>query len=161
MKRTLLLMRHAKSSWKDLSLPDSKRPLNRRGLHDASMMGIRLKGEGYRCDCMISSPAVRAWRTAKAVAEGMGYRAKILREERLYMADIGDFLKVIGEADKGVKHLMLVSHNPGIETFFSHLTGESVEKFPTAAYALIAVDEPWDKLTRGKLLRFDFPKSGG
>lgn len=162
MKRTLLLMRHAKSSWEDSDLPDSRRPLNKRGKRDAPMMGERLKEAGYRCDCMITSPAVRAYDTAKAVAEAIGYQRKeILRNDALYMAGTEDFLRVIAGVDPEVKHLMLVSHNPGTEEFFSYLTGESVAKFPTAAYALIRVEQEWDSLTRGKLLRFDYPKSGG
>ncbi len=161
MKRTLLLMRHAKSSWKDLSLKDTQRPLNKRGRHDAPKMGGRLKKEGYCCDCMISSPATRAYETAKAVAEAIGYKKKILRDEGLYMADIEDFLKVIAGVDEGVRHLMLVSHNPGIEAFFSHLTGERPDKFPTAAYALIEISGTWSDPKPGRVLRFDYPKSGG
>jgi phosphohistidine phosphatase len=161
MKRTLLLMRHAKSSWVDTALPDSGRPLNKRGKHDAPMMGERLKEAGYCCDCMIASPAKRAYDTAKAVAEAIGYRDRILRSDALYMADTRDFLQVIAEVDKKVRHLMIVSHNPGTEEFFSYLTGETVGKFPTAAYALIGVEQKWGSLTRGRLLRFDYPKSGG
>lgn len=159
MKRTLLLMRHAKSSWKESSQPDSERPLNKRGFHDAPMMGVRLKTLKYRCDRMICSPAVRAYETAKAVAGAMGYGGVIERDERLYMADIDNYLEVIGEVDDKVKHLMIISHNPGTEAFFNYLTGERVEKFPTAAYALIEVDTSWSLLKKGRLLRFDTPKS--
>jgi phosphohistidine phosphatase len=161
MKRTLLLMRHAKSSWADTALSDSNRPLNKRGRHDAPVMGNRLNAAGYRCDCMITSPAVRARDTAKAVAKAIGYRDRILKEDALYMADTRDFLRVIAGVDKKVKHLMLVSHNPGTEEFFSYLTGETVAKFPTAAYVLIEIDQKWDALSRGRLLRFDYPKSSG
>ena len=159
MKRTLLLMRHAKSSWDDMALPDSKRPLNGRGKKDAPEMGRRLEAAGYRCDLLISSPAVRAYETAMAVAKALHSGDGLETDERLYMADIGDYLSVISGVDEKVEHLMIVSHNPGTEAFFSYLTGERVEKFPTAAYALIAVDEPWSQLSRGHLIRFDYPKS--
>jgi phosphohistidine phosphatase len=157
--KTLLLMRHAKSSWSDTSLRDSQRPLNKRGLRDASTMGERLKRMDYHCECLIASPAVRAHETAKSVAETMGFKGKVIKDERLYMADIDDYLEVIADVSEEVEHLMLVSHNPGTETFFEFLTGERVEKFPTAAYALIAIEEAWSDVKSGKLLRFDYPKS--
>ena len=153
-------MRHAKSSWKDLSLPDSKRPLNKRGMHDAPMMGIRLKNKGYCCDYLISSPAIRAYETAKAVAQAIGYASKIVTDDALYMAGTDDYLSAIAGVDESVNTLMIVSHNPGTEEFFTYLTGKRVAKFPTAAYALIEIDGPWSQLGKGKLLEFDYPKSG-
>ena len=75
------------------------------------------------------------------------------------MADIGDYLHVISGVDEQIKNLMLVSHNPGIEEFFIYLTGEMIENFPTAAYAVIEVKGKWSELTSGKLLHYDFPKS--
>jgi phosphohistidine phosphatase len=157
--KTILLLRHAKSSWSDTALRDSQRPLNKRGLQDAPRMGKRLKKRGYRCDCIITSPAVRAYETAKAAAKEMGFKDTIIKDERLYMAGIDDYLEVIAGVPEGVEHLMLVSHNPGTEEFFEFLTGESVAKFPTAAYALIEVEGPWSAVKKGVLLQFDYPKS--
>lgn len=157
--KTLLLMRHAKSSWSDMSLRDSQRPLNKRGMRDAPKMGERLKSEGYRCDRLIASPAVRAYETAKAAAETMGFKDPIIKDERLYMADIEDYLEVIAGVPDSVEHLMLVTHNPGSEELFEFLTGERVVKFPTAAYALIEIEGLWSEVKKGKLLRFDYPKS--
>jgi phosphohistidine phosphatase len=159
MKRTLLLMRHAKSAWDDPSLSDAKRPLNARGEKDAPEMGRRLAEAGYRCDRLLSSPAVRARETAKAVASALSFSEKITVSDALYMADIEEYLQVIGKVDDTVEHLMIVSHNPGTEEFVAFLTGARMEKFPTAAYALIEVKGSWSDLSRGKLLRFDFPKS--
>jgi len=158
MKRSLLLMRHAKSSWDDPSLADSQRPLNGRGTRDAPEMGRRLLKSGYRCDLLISSPAVRAFETAQGVASELGFSGEIVRDARLYMASEEDFLAVIREVDEGVKHLMLVSHNPGIEAFFSRISGEHVEKFPTAACALIAFEGTWASFETGTLEAFDYPK---
>ncbi|MDX1295108.1 MAG: histidine phosphatase family protein [Sulfurimonadaceae bacterium] len=157
--KTLLLLRHAKSSWADTTLKDSQRPLNKRGVHDAPKMGKRLKKEGYCCDSVIASPAVRAYETAKSVLKEIGFNDKIMKDERLYMADIDDYLEVIADVPESIEHLMLVSHNPGTEEFFEFLTGEQVVKFPTAAYALIAIEGTWSEIKKGKLLRFDYPKS--
>lgn len=160
MKRTLLIMRHAKSSWEDFSLPDSERPLNKRGRHDAPMMGERLKNGGYRCDKIISSPAVRAYRTSQAVAAALDYpEKKILLDETLYMATLEDYLRCIEKVDKQVEHLMLVSHNPGSEELVEHFTGERFEKFPTAAYALLEIEGEWSAIKSATLLKFDYPKS--
>ncbi len=160
MKHTLLILRHAKSSWHDHTLSDRERPLNKRGKSDAPMMGERLESSGYHCELLLSSPAVRALSTAKAVAKEIGYsKKKILIEELLYMADIEDYLDVISQIDERVKHLMIVSHNPGSEELVEYLTFEQFDKFPTAAYALLEIDGSWSKIKSAKLLHFDFPKS--
>lgn len=160
MKSTLMFFRHAKSSWSNVSLSDRERPLNKRGKHDAPMMGKRLNRAGYRCDLLISSPAIRALSTARSVAKEIGYsQEKILLEKSLYMADIEDYLDVISRVDEKVKHLMLVSHNPGSEEIVEHFTSEQFAKFPTAAYALIEIEGNWSEIRSSRLLHFDFPKS--
>lgn len=160
MKRTLLVMRHAKSSWDEHSLNDSERPLNVRGKKDAPMMGKRLKKEGYSCDLLMSSPATRAYSTAKAVAMVLDYPKKeIVLEESLYLADMDDYLHLLKDIDDNVIHLMIVSHNPGSEELVEYLTSMTFEKFPTAAYALIEIEGSWSNIKSGRLLRFDFPKS--
>jgi phosphohistidine phosphatase len=89
MMKTLILVRHAKSSWKDRSLPDRMRPLNKRGKRDAPMMGQRLAKRGVDVELMISSPAKRAMATAEAMAEELDYPWDgIVAEERLYEADV-------------------------------------------------------------------------
>ena len=159
MKKTVLILRHAKSSWKDMRLRDRERPLNKRGERDAPEMGKRLRKLGYKPDLILSSPAVRAIETARKAAAEIGYEGKIIQDEALYMAEVGDYLDVISGVDESVTHLMLVSHNPGCEELFTFLGGERVAKFPTAAYALIELEGTWSDLSGGKLLRFDFPKS--
>ena len=159
-KRTLLIMRHAKSSWDDMHLSDHERPLNKRGKHDAPMMGERLKEERYACDLIISSSAKRAHTTAKAVAAALGYAKEDIRiEPTLYMASIEDYLRVIATVDEDINHLMIVSHNPGSEEIIDYLTHQTFEKFPTAAYALLEVEGSWDDMQSVKMVRYDYPKS--
>ena len=159
MKKTVLILRHAKSSWKDMTLRDRERPLNGRGERDAPEMGKRLKKLGYKPDLILSSPAVRAIETARKAAGEIGYEEKIIEDEALYMAEVSDYLAVMAGVDESVTHLMIVSHNPGSEELFTFLCGEGVPKFPTAAYALIEMQGCWSDLCCGKLLRFDYPKS--
>ncbi|MDH3546644.1 MAG: histidine phosphatase family protein, partial [Gammaproteobacteria bacterium] len=106
--KTLTLVRHAKSSWKDTSLRDRNRPLNKRGKRDAPIMGQRIAAAGIRPSQIISSPAVRAWKTAKAVAMEIGYPAEFLqREEDLYLASLDTLLSVVAAQDSGFNNLML------------------------------------------------------
>ena len=70
--RSLTIVRHAKSSWKDRGLSDRERPLNKRGERDAPIMAKRVAETGIRPSQIISSPAVRAWTTAKIFARELG-----------------------------------------------------------------------------------------
>lgn len=89
MKRTLILMRHGKSSWQDEALPDRARLLAERGLRDAPLMGRRLAHAVGLPDLILSSPACRALSTARLVAHELGYPANgIVIDERLYGSDV-------------------------------------------------------------------------
>src|SRR5688500_2653227 len=93
--KTLLILRHAKSSWDDASLDDHERPLNARGRRDAPRMGDLLRDELLVPDLIITSDAVRAHTTALAVAEAAGYIGPIVVEPRLYHASPEDVLAVL------------------------------------------------------------------
>ena len=84
--KTLLILRHAKSSWKFPDLSDHDRPLNRRGKQDAPRMGRLLKEKGLVPDLVISSTATRAKDTATAVAKHSGYKGRKINFESLYAA---------------------------------------------------------------------------
>ena len=85
--KTLYLVRHAKSSWKDSSLDDRDRPLNKRGRRAAPDMGQRLAAQGHHPELIISSPANRARSTAKKIAEEIGYDPSLIRlDEALYFS---------------------------------------------------------------------------
>lgn len=162
--KTLILFRHAKSSWKDRSLPDRVRPLNKRGKRDAPMMGRRLATRGIEVEAMISSPAVRAMATAEAVAEELEYPwEEIVAEERLYGADAEEMLAVIEEQDDWVDHLMIVGHNPGLTTLANILSGAYLENVPTGGYVVLRYEvDGWGEVAEAKPVRvtFDYPKKG-
>ena len=91
--KTLHLLRHAKSAWDDPGLSDRERPLNKRGERDAPIMAQRVNEAGIRPSQIISSPAVRAWTTAKIFAKELGYPAEFLqREDGLYLASLDNLL---------------------------------------------------------------------
>lgn len=154
--KTLLVLRHAKSSWNDSALGDHDRPLNTRGQRDAPRMGELVRGQRLTPDVIISSDAVRALLTAEAVAEAAGYEGEIVLDPLLYLADPDDILEVlrtVGERDAGI--VMIVGHNPGLEELVAQLTGEQHD-LPTAALAQIVLSiDRWRDLnasTRGTLV---------
>ena len=160
--KTLTLLRHAKSSWKDASLPDCERPLNRRGQRDAPVMAERIREAGIRPSLILSSPAARAWTTAKAIAHEIGYPAEFLQQEdRLYHASVRSLLKVIAEQDTGFNNLMIVGHNPGLTDFTNYLSPDLTDNIPTCGVVSFEIDrEDWrlDGSAETRLTIFDYPK---
>jgi len=160
--KTLTLVRHAKSSWKDTSLRDRNRPLNKRGKRDAPIMGQRIAAAGIRPSQIISSPAVRAWKTAKAVAMEIGYPAEFLqREEDLYLASLDTLLSVVAAQDSGFNNLMLFGHNPGLTDFANYLSPGLTNNVPTAGVVSVQFDRAdWNLFERPdtELIFYDYPK---
>ncbi len=134
--KTLLLMRHAKSSWKNPELSDHDRPLNKRGKADAPRMGEFLCEQELVPDIILTSTAKRARKTAQAVAEAIPRPVECEEVGELYFGSIEDWLQRIRRCDDGVQCVMLFGHNPGLEIFLEMLTGEQ-ELLPTAAVAEI------------------------
>jgi phosphohistidine phosphatase len=162
MKKTLYLVRHAKSSWKHAGLSDSDRPLNKRGKKDAPLMGKLLRQRGEIPQLLISSTAKRALSTAKHFAEELHYpKNKILIYEELYMAGINDFFGVIENTDKSINSIMVFSHNPGITDLVNFLSGSDIENVPTSGTARIDFNAgSWKdiKKTKGELKFLISPK---
>ena len=160
--KTLVLIRHAKSSWKDDSLADRDRPLKGRGKRDAPEMGRRLAARGGPPDLIVSSPAVRALKTAKLIAEVVGYPAKkIVEDERLYLANRAQILKVIRGIDNRFDWVFLFGHNPGLTDLVNTLTEDSIDNLPTCGVVEFRVDsDRWTDVGPGSVQRidFDYPK---
>ncbi len=161
-EKVLFLVRHAKSSWKDPSLADRDRPLNRRGQRDAPCMGKRLAARAIRPELIVSSPAVRALTTAVAIAEELGYgRPDVVGEERIYGAGTLGLVEVIRHFDNTVDCVMLVGHNPALTELVNYLAECDIENVPTCGTAVLSFDvDKWTDVgkLRGNLLDFDYPK---
>ena len=159
--KTLLVLRHAKSSWSDPALDDHERPLNKRGRRDGPRMGQLVREYGLIPDVVISSDAVRARLTAEAVVEAARYAGQILLDPHLYMASAGDILSRLRAVREKAETVMIVGHNPGLEELVAQLTGER-QDLPTAALAQIVLPiHRWRDLTlstRGTLLGHWRPK---
>jgi phosphohistidine phosphatase len=161
--KTLLLLRHAKSSWKEQDLPDHDRPLNKRGKNDAPRMGKLLKDEDLIPDLIVSSTAVRAKKTAELVAKACKYKGKIVLDHSLYGAESAAYLKILeGLSDKHMVALV-VGHSPSVDETVELLTGSLDVIMPTCALAQISLPiQDWAELKKqkikGKLLKVWKPK---
>lgn len=159
--KTLLVLRHAKSSWADASLSDHDRPLKRRGRQDAPRVGALLHDEGLTPGVIITSSARRAVETAKIVAAESGYEGKIVISEDLYHADPDSYLEVAREHGGVHDVVMLVGHNPGIEDLVEQFAG-NWQRMPTAALAEFRLDiGAWSALrddASGRLLNLWLPR---
>ena len=159
---TLFLCRHAKSSWDEPGLSDKDRPLNARGKNDAPMMGRMLENREENPDLIISSPAERAFKTAKLISDEIGYRQKdIIVDNRIYMAGIDDFIEVLKECRSKDKTIMIFSHNYGITDFANYISSSRIDNIPTCGIVKIKFEfSNWEKIKKekGKLEYFIYPK---
>ena len=130
--KTLYLLRHAKSSWDDASLPDRDRPLEARGERDAARMSKRWSQRIEKPELILSSPAARALRRP-IVAPGMDYGTKeIAIDERLYAATEVTVLHIIEAQRDKLDRVMLVGHNPGFAELAHHFDS-GITHMPTCA----------------------------
>ena len=146
--KTLVIVRHAKSSWNDPGLSDHERPLNKRGLRDAPMMGARLAEWGPPVDRVISSSAVRALTTAELITQEMGLPwDEILVEETLYHASEEEMLDLIQDQEDYIDGLMLFGHNPGMTALVNDLSDLGLGNLPTCGVVVIQFDvESWSQI---------------
>jgi phosphohistidine phosphatase len=160
--KSLLLVRHAKSSW-DFNVEDFDRPLNHRGETDAPEMAKRLLKKDIEIDAFVSSPAKRAHTTAVLFAEVYKKKPKhIITIEELYEPEIDSFYKAIAGLDNDLKTIALFSHNPGITAFANKLNCGTIDDMPTCAVFAVKVDiKKWTEFQSGKkeFWFFDYPKS--
>jgi phosphohistidine phosphatase len=159
--KTLLVLRHAKSSKDDPSLRDHDRPLNERGVRDAPRVGTMLKDHELVPDEILSSPALRAKETARLAALGCEFKKEIRLVADFYPGEPEDYLKILKTLPDEVNRVMVVGHNPGIEELIWMLIG-TPEEIPTAALTTLELPiNTWAELTskvRAKLISIWRPK---
>lgn len=152
--RTVLLMRHGKSSWDEPNLEDHDRPLAKRGKRQARLMGQMLRTQDLLPDIIVSSTAKRARSTARRVVKASEYEGEVIYDERLYFRGVEPYLECLAGLPDEAQRPLLIGHNPLLEELVLLLSGEVV-RLPTAAVACI--DLPivsWPELkagVRGKL----------
>jgi len=158
----LTLIRHAKSSWGNPTLSDFERPLNKRGMRNAPLMGKIIRKRDLVFDQIVASPALRAITTARLIAAKLDFpEAEIQQREQLYGASLDELLDCVHSLDNQYKSTALVAHNPGLTDCCNHLSGESVTNLPTCAVAVIAFDlDDWRAVYQdtGKLVLYEYPR---
>jgi len=155
--KNLYLVRHAKSSWENKNLPDFERTLNDRGKRDAPFMAKLLKDKKLLIDLIHSSPAVRAFTTAKIFANEFNIpEENIVKNESIYEADRRDLLKIITETDDSINNLMLFGHNPGITYLSNYLCDFETDNIPTCGIICMQLDFDSWKYLGNKSCNFKF-----
>jgi phosphohistidine phosphatase len=161
MKR-LILVRHAKSSWKEVALPDVDRPLIKRGKRDAPRMGKHLARQGVRPDIILASPAKRARKTAQLLAAQLADAGgRILFDPALYEATAALLLERVRALDETWNAVMMVGHNPGLTEFANLLTGLGIDNLPTCGVVVADLElNSWREIDVGcgKLVLYLIPK---
>jgi phosphohistidine phosphatase len=163
--KTLYVIRHAKSSWDDSNLSDFDRPLNERGKRDAPRMGKRLKEREIAPGLLLSSPAKRAYSTAKRIGEVLNYKKENIKlEEGLYHASDDKILEVVKNIPDKYDVVFILAHNPGLTDFVNLLSDsrDFIENVPTCGVVGFEFRiSSWKEINKEKTKRlfFDFPKS--
>jgi phosphohistidine phosphatase len=161
--KSLLLIRHAKSDWGDLTLKDFDRPLNDRGKRDAPVMAHRLLDKKIKIDAFISSPAKRARKTAELFASQYKQDKKdIIFFDKLYLADTEAFFDIISQTDDDYSSIAVFSHNEGITQFANQLSDVRVDDMPTCSIFAVKMElKKWKDFREAEkeFWFFDYPKS--
>lgn len=148
--KTLLLLRHAKSSWKDQSIADFERPLNDRGRKAAELVGGFIAKQDVTIDLIISSPAVRARQTIELVLRAARRSTELRFDQRVYEASPARLLEITSQIEDDRKSVLLVGHNPGMEELLTLLVGVEMH-MPTASLAKVVLSsKKWDKILAEK-----------
>lgn len=162
MKR-LLMVRHAKSDWGNLSLKDFDRPLNKRGKENAPEMGKRLRNRHYYVDLIVSSTAKRAKGTSKRIAKEISYNDDEIKwVDDLYHSNKEQIKEVIYSIKDKHDSIMVVCHNTGITDFVNSFAGYITDNLPTCGMVAFQFDtDSWNKIDSApaKLIFYDYPRS--
>ncbi|MFY9796078.1 MAG: histidine phosphatase family protein [Candidatus Nitrosopolaris sp.] len=152
--KSVLILRHAKSTWKHPDLNDHDRPISKRGKRDAPRMGELLQNEHLVPEFIISSTAKRARSTAKVVAKASGYKGEITFNRSLYAAQPAAYIHVLCDVSNEYSRVLLVGHNPGLEQLVKMLTGEE-HVMPTCSLVHVQLRvNSWTEIdykTKGKM----------
>ena len=143
--KTLHLIRHAKSDWNTTTQTDYKRPLNKRGLKDATMMAKQLQNLNFNPSIIYCSPAQRTKTTSSLLVKDI----KIIFDKNIYEASLKDLTKLINEFPDEHSEIALIGHNPSITYLSNYLTGELMNNIPTCSVLKIDLEiNSWQELTQ-------------
>jgi phosphohistidine phosphatase len=151
--KTLHLLRHAKSSWKDTALEDHERPLSKRGREVAKTMAKYLRRAKVAPDIVLCSTAVRAKQTLDPIAKRLR-PARVVFERGIYEVPQRKLWKYLWALPEKAESLLMIGHNPGVHELALALADTESRKhlpppggkFPTGAMATFSFDGAWKEL---------------
>ena len=154
MRRQLVLVRHTKSSWKELGLTDFDRPLKKDRKEDAIKMGKYLSSLKLKPDAIISSPALRTRQTAELLCQNLRFQpTELIFDKRIYESTAEEVLQVIRETDESVQTLVVVGHNPSLTYLVNMLVPNSIEELPTTGVAWLEIEcHNWEIYTTNNVV---------
>jgi phosphohistidine phosphatase len=165
--RTLVIVRHAKSSW-DFDVDDHERPLSARGRRDAEALGRLLSQRSLRPDLVLCSTATRTRQTWEYAKVGGATSGEVQYLRDIYHAWVPELLSMIREVPDEIHTLLVLGHAPGIPDLVEHLCirtdspdwAQMDSKFPTSALAIVNAPGPWAELgkDRAELSSFIVPR---
>lgn len=159
--KKLYLIRHAKSSWKDESLSDFERPLNKRGKLNAPLMGSVLKKKKVHPDIILSSKALRAKTTAKIIAKELKCTHEIEFRDEIYEANTYSLYRLLTKVSDNNNLVFLIGHNPSLNDLAKRFV-DFEENIPTCGIVEIEFTcQYWNEIdaSNAKLISFDYPKN--
>ncbi|GAB4093591.1 SixA phosphatase family protein [Flaviaesturariibacter terrae] len=161
--KVLLLIRHAKSSWDDVTMKDFDRPVTDRGKKDAAEMAERVKERSVKIEHFVSSTAKRARRTARIFAEAFGkHKDDIQLLESLYEPTPQAFVEAVAALPDDKDVVAIFSHNPAITEYVNLLSNVRIDDMPTCGVFAVGTDEKsWSAFASAdkQFLFFDYPKN--
>ena len=159
--KTLYLIRHAKSSWKDIDASDFERGLTKKGKKSIETIGSYLMLRGIRPDLILASCARRAEETADMLAKKLSFEGPVNYMQELYFTDTETLRQIIMMQESDVERIFVVGHNPQVTDMANMLMDEHISKIP--GMGVVAIDfeiDQWSEIEhiKGKMDFFIFPK---
>lgn len=159
--KSLLIMRHGKSSWKNKALEDHERPLAKRGLRDTRLMGEVIHEKELIPQLILASSSVRTTQTAQIFSEEVGYHGETRVLDALYLAEAEKYIDELKKVSSDFERVLIIGHNPGLESLLQMVSG-SIEALPTGVIAYISLPiDDWSQINgepMGELVQLWRPK---
>jgi len=158
--KSLIIVRHCKSSWADLSLSDFDRPLNKRGNIDGELMSNYLREKEKKIDKLILSTSKRTRLTSKYFTEKIHFDSISYLDE-LYHASYSDIINIISKVENNFNSVMVIGHNPGLTELINQYTIINIYNLPTTGVVKVEFKgDKWERITenKGSIVYKKFPK---
>jgi phosphohistidine phosphatase len=160
--KTIYLIRHAKSSWKEPNQLDIERPLNNRGKNDAPFIGKKLKDLEVNLEFIVCSPANRTRQTVSLLCEQLNYPINTVKfDKNIYEAPLTNLIQAVNKIPTQFNEVALIGHNPSITYLANYLTDNYIDNIPTCGVVKIELEiDNWNEVIKGIGLQkfFIYPK---